>query len=186
MSNLSQEIHNFISLQVRLGFLDATEIVFSTIDLFSDETPDLDEIEIINIVHGQLENHKLEEKTWYELTDCDRLDNAFNELNSIGIISRQNFSCCGSCGSLEIVSEMDKYPHAIGYCFYHQQDTERAVFYSDMCLSYGSHNFQEDSAIEIGHRIQQVLNTHGLKTVWNGELKYRIQIVDIDWKRRRN
>ena len=45
--------------------------------------------------------------TWPAETDCDRLDKAFADLEQHGIVARQNFSDCGTCGVAEIPAEID-------------------------------------------------------------------------------
>ena len=63
---------------------------------------------------------------WPERTDCDRLDDAFDALEADGVIARQHFSCCGTCGSSEIWDEVNAAEEAgrpaRGYAFYHVQD----------------------------------------------------------------
>jgi len=34
------------------------------------------------------------QREWPSVTDCDRLDRAFADLNGRGIVARQNFACC--------------------------------------------------------------------------------------------
>ena len=39
---------------------------------------------------------------WPALTDHDRLEQAFAALETQGVVCRQNFTCCGTCGVAEI------------------------------------------------------------------------------------
>src|SRR4029079_1351153 len=73
------------------------------------------------------------QREWPSVTDCDRLDRAFADLNGRGIVARQNFACCSNCGHAEIGEEIDaekeRGTKVIGYTFFHLQDTERAAEY---------------------------------------------------------
>ncbi len=135
-----------------------------------------------------LAEHQKRQSSWPDTTDCDRLDAAFAELERRGIVARQNFSCCGTCGSAEIWDEMvqtrDAGQHVIGYTFYHMQDTESAVEGYGLYLNYGATEEGEDAAIAIAQEIVDVLNDNSFSTEWNGQWSTRIRFA-IDWKRRR-
>ncbi|XBH20376.1 hypothetical protein V5R04_08955 [Jonesiaceae bacterium BS-20] len=47
--------------------------------------------------------------------------NAFAELAEIGVVARENFTCCGTCGSTEIWNEHDESRQWRGYLYYHSQ-----------------------------------------------------------------
>lgn len=135
-----------------------------------------------------LAHHSAEQRTWPEHTDCDRLDAAFEALEAEGVIARQNFSCCGTCGSSEIWDEVSAAEEAgaspRGYAFYHMQDTEAATEGGGLYLNYGACGEGEAAALEIAREIVARIEEHGLKTHWDGTWETRIGI-DIDWKRRR-
>lgn len=122
-----------------------------------------------------------EEKSWLGTTDCDKLSNAFNELTENGIIAKENFTCCNSCGSYEIAQHAIK--GDVGYVFYHQQDTERAVEGEGVYLSYGHIGVAKKSLSEITEQIVQTIEKHGLKVEWNGSVNTRM-LVNLDWKKR--
>ncbi len=121
-----------------------------------------------------------EQRSWGE-TDCDKLTNAFNELTQNGIVAKENFTCCQSCGSYEI------WEHAVegdvGYVFYHQQDTERAVEGEGVYLSYGHIGMAKKPLSEITEQIVKTIEKHGLKVDWNGSSNTRM-LVNLDWKKR--
>lgn len=122
-----------------------------------------------------------EEKTWLELTDCDKLTNAFEELSENGIVAQENFTCCQTCGSYEIAE------HAVegdyGYVFYHQQDTERAVEGDGVYLSYGNIGSDEKPLTDITDQIVNTIEKHGLRVNWNRSMNTRM-LVNLDWKKR--
>jgi len=127
------------------------------------------------------------EASWIDRTDCDRLDQAFEELETGGIVCRQDFTCCGTCGAAEIGAELDEVEErgvkVRGYAFYHQQDTEGAVEGFGLYLSYGAEDEGQAAALVIAREIVAVLQSHGLQPKWNGTWSQRIH-VPLVWRRR--
>ena len=132
-----------------------------------------------------LDEHYRQQETWAYPTDCDRLDEAFEEMNRAGIVARQNYGCCRTCATAEIHLEIAQMPGAAGYAFYHEQDTECALDTGTLYLSFGPVDETEAHTLAIGRRIVQILRLVGLETDWNGDLRRRIGIPRLDWKRRR-
>jgi hypothetical protein len=128
------------------------------------------------------------QRSWPSRTDCDRLDAAFAALEADGVIARQNFSCCGTCGSGEIWDEIEEAQKegrpARGYAFFHMQDTESAVEGYGLCLNYGACEEGEAAAVAVGRDIVAALTAQGLQTDWDGSHAKRIG-VSLDWKKRR-
>lgn len=135
-----------------------------------------------------------EERTWPVPTDCDRLDRAFASLQRAGIVARQHFSCCGTCGALEIGDEMEAaraQGPVRGYTFFHVQDTEYAVQGGGLHLAYGAARTAamtdaewNRAAARVGREVMAALEAEGLTPAWSGELGDRIH-VPLDWRRRR-
>ena len=178
-----------IETDVAAGFDSPTEISASAVSLFSDE---VDEARLRPIaqklVDEALAKHRAAQATWPARTDCDRLDQAFADLDAHGIVARQNFADCGTCGVAEIQAEIDavrkRGRKVRGYTFYHMQDTESAVSGDGLYLNYGSVDDSEKADLAIAGEIVQTLKQHGLRTDWNGRIQQRIG-VKLDWKRRR-
>lgn len=184
------EMTEWINDLVAGGFDSEQEIAESAPEIFEDEVEDAEQLRdpARRLTRESIEKHLSEQKSWPDVTDCDRLDNAFNELEESGIISRQNFSCCGTCGSYDIgepIKEaMDAGRDVRGYTFYHQQDTEAAVEGHGLCFAYGAIEDGEDAALKIAHEITRVLKKHELHPEWDGSWNKRI-VLPLDWKRRR-
>ena len=53
---------------------------------------------------------------------ASRLSEAFAELETIGVIAREDFSCCTTCAHDEIRDECAKLPGARGFVYYHEQE----------------------------------------------------------------
>lgn len=126
-------------------------------------------------------------KKWPKKTDCDRLNAAFAELEKKGVVARQNFSCCGSCGAGEIRDEIKKEQKAgkkiRGYVFFHEQDTDSAVDGEGLYFCYGSTKEGTKAALAIANEIADTLKKHGLKTDWDGTWDKRIS-AELKWQKR--
>jgi hypothetical protein len=132
-------------------------------------------------------------KKWPAQTDNDRLDAAFGDLEAnYGVLARQDYWCCQTCGCAAIADEMaetrkgkrnKKPPGALGYVFFHNQDTEAAVERGGLMLAYGSSDVLDERTRAVGRVIVGVLREHHLEPAWNGDIGTRI-FVPIIWRRR--
>ncbi len=184
------ELHDFVKLQITAGYAPVEEIVAEAVEVFADSS--LDVVALTGaawaVAEQALAAHLAEQSTWPAETDCDRLDAAFAELSRGGIVARQHFSCCGTCGAHEIREEMEQAEKAgtfsRGFTFFHMQDTEHAVAGDGLYLSYGVAESDQSGAVAIGHEVLQILGRHGLAPAWNGKLAHRIALP-LTWQRRR-
>ncbi len=172
------------------GFFDDDAILTNANDMFEEELPrPLLRVEASAALRVALAEHRAAEQAWSETTDCDRLDAAFTALEEQGVVARQNFTCCGTCGATEIWDEIeaaqDEGVAVEGYAFFHMQDTESAVEGHGLYLNYGACEQGEEAAVAMGHRIVAALEAQGLSTTWDGRLEQRIS-VSLDWKKRRS
>ncbi len=177
-----QELKDTIARRVAEGFDRQADIVESAMDA-GEEKPD--KALVKKMITDAFAAHKKAQTTWRGRTDCDRLDAAFDDLEKDGIVARQNFTCCQSCGSYEIGDEIDaakKKGAVIGYTFYHQQDTESAADGCGLYLLYGA--LKAKDAKRVAKAIVGALKGAGLKTTWDGDLGTRI-LVEMNWKKRR-
>lgn len=171
------------------GFYDDDAILTNANQQFEEELPrPVLRRQASAALRQALAEHRAAEETWPGLTDCDRLDAAFAVLEAEGIVARQNFTCCGTCGASEIWEEIEAEQEAgavvQGYAFFHMQDTEAAVEGDGLYLNYGACAEGDAAAIATGHRIVAALEAQGLSTGWDGRLATRIG-VSLDWKKRR-
>jgi hypothetical protein len=184
------ELRQTIERDVAAGFLTPDEIERTSLEIYSDDMdPALLRPEAQKFLRDSLAKHAADQAAWPAVTDCDRLDKAFAELEQHGIVARQNFSDCGTCGVAEIVDEIDatrkKGREVRGYVFYHMQDTESAADGGGLYLNYGSVDAGEKAALVIAGEAVESLKRQGLETNWNGSIRERIG-VKLDWKRRRS
>lgn len=177
-----------IRRDVATGFYDEDAILTHAVDSFEEEFEPAElRRESQRLLREALAEHKAAQRGWPARTDCDRLDDAFAALEAKGVVARQHFTCCGTCGSTEIWDEIDVVQKAgrpaRGYAFYHVQDTERAAEGGGLYLNYGACEEGEEAALAVAKDIVTHLEAHGLRTEWDGSWGQRIA-VSLDWKRR--
>ncbi|WP_254913857.1 DUF6891 domain-containing protein [Sphingobium sp. Z007] len=183
-------LRELVRRDVAGGFFDDDAILTNANDMFEEELPrPLLRVEASAALRAALAEHRAAEQGWSDTTDCDRLDAAFAALEEEGVVARQNFTCCGTCGATEIWDEIEAAQEegvaVEGYAFFHMQDTEAAVEGGGLYLNYGACEEGEAAAVAIGHRIVEQLQAHGLSTGWDGRLEQRIGVA-LDWKKRRS
>ncbi|TYB93231.1 hypothetical protein FXF53_28055 [Micromonospora sp. WP24] len=144
---------------------------------------------------------RAQQAEWGEVRS--NLTAAFAELNELGVLARENFSCCGTCAAAEIHDERDDSRHWHGYLWYHQQDTESLIAREDgeVYLGYGAYptpDFDEDAYAALPEAEQQaryhadlermldeiafpVLRRHGMRVEWNRKQSRRIRITGAQW-----
>lgn len=189
--------------KLQSGFLSDQDIARHLGDYASDSMSDfdleLDDDTLNQLVSEELaaarKAHRAEMAAWPEVTDCDRLDAAFTELNAMGIMARHNWTCCGTCGVSQMPDEHRRLGGWVngklitGYVFYHQQGTENAVDSAGVHINYGStlnaasEAEYERQSVAIARTACDVLSKHGLTTIWDGSYERR-PCIKLDWKRR--
>ena len=182
-------VRDYMRREIAAAYLSREDIIRQAIEYVDG---DMGEEEASALVHqlwpDLVAHHRAAQQHWPRLTDSDRLDAAFDTMETRGIIARQNFTCCGTCGSAEIWDEIagaqEKGAVVRGYTFFHWQDTEGAVDGGGLYLNYGSVEDGEEAALGIAREIVEVLDGHGLTSDWDGSWNRRIGVL-MDWQRRR-
>ena len=136
------------------------------------------------------EEHKLaaEEARWPEVTDCDRVGDAFSALHARGVIALENAGYTTSDGYddfREAYAQVPDRSRVIGYCYYHGQDVERAVRGGGLYIAFGPVDAkkEETEGPRIGGIVKEELERVGLVVEWNGTFGQRIH-VPMRWQRR--
>ena len=87
------EVKAYITDELSSGFSDADEVEHAALDYFSEECDSEDlEALVTDLLEEVVAKLEKEQASWPEVTDCDRLDLAFEALESAGIVARQNFT----------------------------------------------------------------------------------------------
>ena len=183
-----EDMARMIRADVAGGFVPHDQVAERAIEMIgADLGAAWVEPEAHRLTQAAIAEHEAAQKTWPDMTDCDRLDAAFAALEASGVVSRQNFTCCGNCGVHEIGDEIDGALNqgrpVHGYTFYHMQDTERAAEGGGLFLNYGAIEPGDEAAVAVGHEIVAALQAKGLETDWDGSISRRIGVT-LDWKRR--
>ncbi len=180
-------VRDAIHVWVWGGFYDPERATEHLDDLFADD-PELtvDKAAMNAALANEFAAKTAAEKTWPKETDCDRLDRAFDELHRAGICALQNAGYTQSDGHSDVAEVLkdEGRENFRGFCFYHGQDLERAVNGSGLLIAFGDLDEIEADMIAVGRTVVATLAKHGFKTEWDGTAKKRIDITNIDWKRR--
>jgi hypothetical protein len=189
-NNIHQSLDAHIRLEVKIGYANREDIIEAVVDVFRDDVDDRHELRRLaaRLTESALSEHYTEQRAWVDETDCDKLDEAFAELDRNGIVARQNYTCCQTCGHTEIAYELGKtsvHRRVYGYVFFHRGDAESVTSEGDLYLAYGTLNQGDDEAVAVAHEVVAVLRKHGFTVEWNGRIQKRIGIKGIRWQRRR-
>jgi len=180
-SAIEAELRETIEHYVACGFDDPQRIYERVCEMFESA----DESEVDSLVDEAFDARDRAAATWPAVTDCDRLDRAFEALERSGIVARQNFACCQNCGRYEIVDEVAGVRSARrrvdGFVFYHMQDTDSAVRDGTLHLRYDGTTGNDTTVI--GTRIVTALRTAGLAPAWSGDPQKAIEVA-VRWRRR--
>jgi len=198
MPGMSPEDREYLQQTARIlvrGGYDPLEYIEESLFEMAGDTEDtLSErdlrIEVRNALIRAVTELTQEQTTWPALTDYDRLKAALDTLETEGIVTRENFTCCGTCGAAEIGAEIEDFAAetgrpATGYVFFHQQDTENAVDGHGLHFNYGtaSPDWTEEKSLAIGQRLFDALKSVGLTPDWDGSIDHRVA-VSLTWQRR--
>jgi hypothetical protein len=187
MSDDEKYLRDTIRTWVWGGFYDTARAAEHLEDLFTDD-PELavDKAAMEKALASEFATKAAAERTWPKETDCDRLDRVFDALNAQGICALQNAGYTQSDGFSDvsqIIHEQGR-ENFRGYCFFHGQDLERAVNGQGLLLAFGDLDQSDAKSLTVAHAIVDALAKERFTTAWDGTVKQRIDITNIDWKRR--
>lgn len=183
MNETDEYILDSIKSWVWSGFYTPGQVDEMIGDLLEE---DADEESLRAAVQTEFAKKAEAERSWPKETDCDRLDRAFAAMNERGIIALQNAGYTMSDG-LEDVGQtlQERGRQGIqGYCFYHEQDTERAVDGGGLTLAFGDLDADPERKRAVGRIVKQALQEFGFEVEWDDDPEKRILIPRFDWKRR--
>jgi len=188
MNDKHKYILDSIKFWIWSGFYEPDDVHEMIDEIIDDGELDdeADEAFLRSTIAPEFEKKTLAEKSWPDQTDCDRLDLAFEALNAEGIIALHNAGYTQQDGFSDVGEALYQAGEERfkGYCFYHEQDVERAVDGGGLTIAFGDLDGDKAKCTEIGYAVKQVLEKHGFTIEWDGDSKTRLMISNMDWKRR--
>ena len=186
--SIKDEAIEQLDKDIVFGFDDKEDLLIGISDMFYN-VDNFDKKWLKNEIKIRLKEHKLVSKKWEYPTDFDRLLKAFDSLNTKGIVALHKAGYTkqdAQDDGLDIIIRLKKKGiEAKGFCYYHTQDLERVISEDkNLFIGYDSYNHNDTLAKEIADEIAKTLKLNGLKVKWNGSIESRIEIVDMDWKKR--
>ncbi len=188
MDERREEAHDAIRFRIWSGYYDQDEVF----DIVNDEVYDddgEDEVWLRRAINREFRRKREAEQGWPAITDCDRLDRVFASLRGQGILTQHR---CGLTiqDGLEVIDQL--YNEAggeqsgfIGYCFYHLQDMEGAMWgEGGLWLAFGSILPSQAGAAQVGQLVGKAFEQAGFTVEWEGITETRILLKGFRWQRR--
>lgn len=166
-------------LLIQCGFQGRAQVARSVSEYFDPTVRPVSVAQADAVVTGLWQERLADQKSWPQVTDPDRLAEAFAELEAAGITARMNFACCGNCGHAEIGGEA--VPGARGYVFFHSQATERAAQGDGLGLCLGVLAGSGMDVSEVAGEVALVLRRHGLNV--DDTRDGLLDITPVDWRK---
>ena len=183
MNESEEYLADRIRVMVWSGFDDLSDVLEMLED--SDED-DADKQMLEEFAESEFQAKREAEAAWPPVTDCTRLDAAFDALNGMGVIALHYAGYTLSDGISdvsEVLAESDR-EKVKGYCFYHEQDVERALNGHGLTLAYGDIAETAMGTRAIGELVKAELERQGFVVEWDGDEETRINLPGIVWQRR--
>ncbi len=159
------------------------------VDWVADDADD-DSGRVRSEVLAEWERKAADELTWQMPTDCDRLNDAFDELWERNIIALQAVGDMYFDGSEDVESYWartgrDLSP-VVGYCFCHQQEVKNCLDGGTLMLAFGDiFGRDPERNVAVGRTVCGVLEHHGFMPVWDETDHTRIALPGFQWRKTR-
>jgi hypothetical protein len=182
------EVKEEIAVLVRSGFWDKPRISEIVCEEMY-EPGEQDPSEVASTIDDELVKLAEEKKTWPAITDCDRLNSAFDKMSHRGILAMHNAGNTQSDGYDDFIEAYARHPNKntiIGYCYYHGQDLERAVRGGGLFFAFGPADPKKEDTEgpTVGKMICEELERAGLHVEWDGTFGKRIRVPKFLWQKR--
>ncbi|KAH8704107.1 hypothetical protein BGW36DRAFT_370602 [Talaromyces proteolyticus] len=179
------EAQNTARVWLQRGYSSLENIIEDLHDYFSLDADNNPNPSIGRFAEYLLHDRLQEQAGWLddEQADMEKLIEAYKTLEKEGIVARANFTCCGTCGNAEIGGEAEN--GQVGYCYFHEQDTDRCIEWGGLCLRYGvigdDYNDKE-KRMAMGNRVAKVLEDSGLEVEWDRNPERVIDLPNFKWQ----
>lgn len=198
-TELEKVVDQHTDYWVRYGFLARDAMLSMVAEGVTEEFYDLEQSAegfmeavkgLMPLVHARVDvalaQRAIEEANW-PMTDCDRLDAAFERLEAVGILCRQDFGKCSACGHRDLSAEAEKCRkegvEVYGWLFFCTESTVAALQGNGVSLVFRSTQGDRRSSRLIGKDAVQALTASGLHPAWFGRPNENIA-VPLTWMRR--
>jgi hypothetical protein len=172
-----------VQLSIAGGYATRAEVIELAEDyLVSGEDRPVSREQAVALVDQLWLERLREQETWRGETDPERLTRAFSALEDAGIVAREDFACCSTCGRSEIKAEASE--GAVGFVFFHGQCTDRAAAGGALMLYYGGFDDSQDTTACVARHVVAELEQVGLSVEWSGDTARAIEVTPLDWRRR--
>lgn len=192
MTENEEFIYESIVSQIRMGFLPVDLIKELVMEEVEDNefNEEISEEWVNSTVDSEFTKLTEESKNWKKPTDTDKLIAAFDELCALKIIALHNAGYTTSDGEEEVVEvEMELRESGItseGYCFYHEQDLQRAIDpdQNKLAIAFQKiNNSDKEVTAKVGNIVADVLKKNGLNVNWNGDVNKKIELLNFAWQK---
>jgi len=192
MTENQQYIHDCISNAVTMGFMSDDDIKEMTLEQVEGEEmqDEISEEWINDMVDQKFSELRANSKSWSKPTDTERLAVAFDNLCKRKIVALHNAGYTTSDGESEVIEvERELRKNGIvsdGYCFYHEQDLERAIDPEDRSLwiAYQKVNNEDESVtLEVGRIVTEELRKQGFTVNWDDDVNEKIEVQNVNWQK---
>jgi hypothetical protein len=188
MNEQREEARDAIRFRVWSGYYDQDEVFDITYDEIYEGDGE-DEKWLRRAVAREFRRKREAERNWPAVTDCDRLDRVFESLRGMGVLAQHR---CGLTiqDGLEVIDQLyseagGKQSGRSGYCFYHLQDMEAAMWGEvGLWLAFGSFPPSREQAVEVGQLLRKELDQIGFAVEWDGTAESRLLLKGFRWQRR--
>jgi hypothetical protein len=174
---------------VSRGQDDEESIVELLVQLAEEEVDDVDEPTLTNLaraaVHSAIKDQIARQVSWPKVTDCDRLDSAFSDLNKRGVLTIAGDICCSNCAHDQLDGDVQNDLNAHGYAFYNAHDVAGVVPDASwfMFIGFGCPDGGPAEITSVAREVARALEKHGLKAIWDGDPMEKVW-VRLTWQRR--
>jgi len=193
MTENEQYMDETISSDIKMGFLSKDEVTNRAIELVADNgfEKEISKSWVKSNIKQKYTALLKETKHWKSPSDVDLLIKVFHTLANNKIIALHNAGYTTREGEEEVADVLkvlkNKYKkRPKGFCFYHQQDLERATTsnISNLLLAFGTlEEYNDKNTILIGKQIVATLREYGFKINWDESASKRIEILNFKWQK---
>ncbi|MFE3572757.1 DUF6891 domain-containing protein [Lysinibacillus sp. NPDC059133] len=173
---------------VKTGFYSVEDILEMIIEEEDDSS--IEEEELRTAISRVYTSHEEAAKEWEHPTDFERLVKVFDMICDGGIIAMHHAGMTISDGMSDVrecydeCTERGKLP--AGYCFYHEQDIERAIDSHILPITFGTFRDNPEHSIKVAEVIVSFFEGFGFNVYWDGDMDSRIELRDFLWTKTHN